>query len=162
MLESVSAELTRVVHEAAPELRRIDDAIAGAKLKPDVWSLKEILGHLVDSATNNHHRFVRAQLATELSFPGYEQNGWVRSQDYQGKPWSELVELWILYNYHLAHVIRRIPDTAANVPCRIGANEAVGLLALIEDYLAHVRHHLEQIRQRSSVATSRDPRSASE
>jgi tRNA-binding protein len=151
MLDSVSAELTRVVDRAAHELRRIDDAVAGAKLKPDVWSVKEILGHLIDSAVNNHHRFVRAQLATELSFPGYEQNAWVLSQDFQGRPWSDLVDLWILYNHHLAHVIRRIPDAAANVPCRIGTAEAVALSALIEDYLAHVRHHLEQIEQRRIV-----------
>jgi len=162
MLESLSTELTRVVDEAARELRRIDDAVAGAKLEPDVWSVKEILGHLIDSTANNHHRFVRAQLATELSFPGYEQNAWVLSQDYQGRPWSRLVDLWILYNDHLAHVIHRIPDAAANVACRIGTDEAVALSSLVEAYLAHVQHHLDQIQQRTIVVTSRDARSESQ
>src|SRR5690349_9115925 len=105
MLESLANELTRVVDEAAPQLRTIDDDAAGLKPKPDAWSAKQILGHLIDSATNNHHRFVRAQLSSELSFPGYEQDGWVRSQDYQARPWIHLVDFWILYNYHLAHVI---------------------------------------------------------
>lgn len=148
MVDSVSTELTRIVDQSARELRAIDDVVAGAKPNGDVWSVKEILGHLIDSAANNHQRFVRAQFATELSFPGYEQNAWVRSQDYQNEPWLQLVDLWVVYNHHLAHVIGRIPDAAGNVPCRIGSNEPLVLSALVRDYVAHVRHHLEQIRRR--------------
>ncbi len=148
MLASLADDLTRVVDRAASELRTIDDEHAGLKKKPDVWSVKEILGHLIDSASNNHQRFVRAQLASEFTFPDYEQNRWVASQDYQTRPWSELVDLWLLYNHHLAHVIGRIPKAAANVPCRLGTNEPITLTALVQHYLDHVRHHLEQIQQR--------------
>jgi hypothetical protein len=148
MVESVAAELTRVVDRTAPELRLIGDDAARAKPQRDVWSVKEILGHLIDSAVNNHHRFVRAQLSRELSFPGYEQNAWVAAQDYQSRPWLQLVEFWVLYNHHLAHVIARMPDTAANVPCRIGTDEPVVLQALVQHYVAHLRHHLEQIQER--------------
>ena len=148
MLESLASELTRVVEDAAQRLRAIEDAAAGLKPNPDVWSVKEILGHLIDSAANNHQRFVRAQLANDLAFPGYEQNGWVRSQDYQGRSWHRLIDFWVLYNEHLAHVIRRIPESASNVPCRIGTNEPMTLSALAKDYLAHLCHHLEQIQQR--------------
>ena len=152
MIESLANELIRVVDHAAQQLRAIDDEAAALKPKADVWSVKQILGHLIDSAANNHQRFVRAQLSSELSFPGYEQDGWVRSQDYQARVWLHLVDFWVLYNYHLAHVIRRIPDDAAAVPCRIGTNDAMTLRALAEDYVAHLRHHLEQIRQRQSLA----------
>ena len=148
MLESVAAAVTRVVDRTAAELRMIDDEAARAKPHREVWSVKEILGHLIDSAANNHQRFVRAQLSRELSFPGYEQNAWVTAHDYQSRPWLQLVELWVLYNHHLAHVIARMPDTAANVPCRIGTDEPVVLQALVEDYAAHLRHHLEQIQER--------------
>ncbi len=151
MLESLAGELTRVVDLAAPDLRSIDDARAGSKLKPEVWSVKEILGHLIDSASNNHQRFVRAQLTTELAFPGYEQDGWVASQDYQTRSWRELVDLWVAYNHHLAHVIRRVPDTATAVPCRIGTNDTITLGSLAQDYLGHVRHHLRQIQDRRSA-----------
>src|SRR3954469_2886833 len=156
MLESVAAELTRVVDGSAPELRRIDEAVAATKPAPDVWSIKEIVGHLIDSAANNHQRFVRAQLSSELSFPGYEQNGWVRSQAYQARPWLHVVDFWVLYNHHLAHVMSRIPDAAASVPCRIGNDDAITFRALAEDYVAHLRHHLDQIRQRRTAVTSSD------
>ena len=72
----------------------------------------------------------------------------MRSQDYQARPWLHLIDFWVAYNHHLAHVIRQIPESAAPVPCRIGTDEAVTLGFLVEDYLAHLRHHLEQIRER--------------
>jgi DinB superfamily len=148
MLASLADELTRVTDAAASDLRAIDDARAGSKPKADVWSVKEILGHLIDSASNNHQRFVRAQLTSELTFPDYEQNGWVASQDYQSRRWRELLDLWVAYNHHLAHVIHRIPEAAASVPCRLGTNEPITLTALAQHYLGHVRHHLAQIQQR--------------
>jgi DinB family protein len=151
MFRSVATNLIDAVDEAARDLRAIDDEVAGAKLNADVWSVKEILGHLVDSAANNHQRFVRAQGTAELSFPGYEQDAWVRAQDYQNTAWPQLVDLWVLYNYHLAHVIGGIPAHAADVPIRIGGDDAIALSSLAEDYVAHLRHHLRQIRQRQMV-----------
>jgi len=145
-MQSIADELIRVVDVAAIELKAISDSDAASKPVPTAWSVKEILGHLLDSAANNHQRFVRAQQVGELSFPAYQQNVWVESQDYQGRPWLHLVDLWVLYNHHLAHVIRRIPASAAQVICRIGSNEPVTLGFLVEDYVVHLRHHLEQIR----------------
>ena len=115
---------------------------------PDVWSVKEIVGHLIDSAANNHQRFVRAQHVPRFEFPGYEQNLWMRSQDYQSCSWRELVDFWVLYNRHLAHVVRRVPAAALDIPCRIGEDESVTLGFLIEDYVRHLRHPLSQIAER--------------
>ncbi|HEY5617649.1 MAG TPA: DinB family protein [Vicinamibacterales bacterium] len=150
-MQSIADELTRVVNEAAAELRTLGAVAAAAKPRSDSWSIKEIVGHLIDSAANNHQRFVRAQGTGQLSFPGYVQDAWVRSQDHQSRPWLGLVEFWVSYNHHLAHTIRRIPESALNVPCRIGANEPVTLRFLVEDYLVHVRHHLKQIEDRRAV-----------
>ena len=38
---------------------------------PDSWSPRQELGHLIDSAANNHIRFVRAATEPEFSGPGY-------------------------------------------------------------------------------------------
>jgi len=80
--------------------------------------------------------------------PATSGNGWVASQDYQSRRWRELLDLWVAYNHHLAHVIQRIPEAAASVPCRLGTNEPITLTALAQHYLGHVRHHLAQIQQR--------------
>src|SRR5580765_5696472 len=120
-----AGELLSVVEAAAEALRRIGDPEAALKSAPGTWSKKEILGHLVDSAVNNHHRFVRAQQVEELTFPHYEQEHWVNSQGYGERPWPELVDLWRLYNRHLAHVIGLIPEKRLAVICVIGADEPV-------------------------------------
>jgi hypothetical protein len=120
------------------------------------WSAKEIIGHLIDSAANNHRRFVLAQLKDDLVFEGYAQDDWVRVQGYSDEPWSQLVELWHAYNLHLAHVMSRAPEEslrrerAAHSLDRIawqtvGASQPGTLEYLMRDYFGHLKHHLAQI-----------------
>lgn len=148
MVQSVADELVQVVDRSAIELRKIGETVAAKKRAPDVWSIKEILGHLIDSAANNHQRFVRAQLAGDVSLPGYEQDAWVSAQDHQGRPWLDAVEMWLQYNRHLAHIIRRIPERALSVPVTIDGHDPETLSFLVNDYLRHLKHHLEQIKER--------------
>jgi len=120
------------------------------------WSRKEIIGHLIDSASNNHQRFVRAQFTDDLIFAGYEQEGWVRVQDYQGEDWSELVQLWKLYNQHLLHLMMRIPEeTRLRLRYKhnlhqiasesLSENDPVTLDWFMSDYVDHMKKHLKQI-----------------
>lgn len=145
MVGGSAERLQQTVTSAVHRLRALSDAQAALKTAPTRWSKKEILGHLIDSASNNHQRFVRAQLYGDLRFPGYEQEGWVRCQDYVAADWQVLVDLWQSYNQHLAHVVARIPAERLATPCRISDGEAVTLEWLVEDYLRHMDHHLAQL-----------------
>jgi hypothetical protein len=127
MAPDVAGELLGVVEAASESLSRIGEPEASLRGGPGQWSKKELLGHLVDSAVNNHHRFVRAQQVEELTFPAYDQEHWVSSQGYKERPWPELVDLWRLYNRHLAYVIGLIPEERLAVMCVIGADEPVSL-----------------------------------
>jgi hypothetical protein len=138
-------EILSLVQTEGRRLGAIDAAEADFRRAPGKWSRTEVLGHLVDSAVNNHQRFVRAQLAESLEFPGYAQADWVRCQDYASADWPALVELWTCINRHLAHVVRRIPEAKLAVPCRIGDGAARPLEEVVVDYLRHVRHHLAQL-----------------
>ena len=151
MVHQLAEDLIRTVDKAAAHLRALGEEAAAARTRPGAWSIKEIVGHLVDSAANNHQRFVRAQQASELAFPGYEQDAWVRVQDYQRLPWLELIEFWTLYNHHLAHVVGRIQPAALDARCRIGTNDPVTLRDLIEDYVVHLRHHVDEIEERRAA-----------
>lgn len=153
MLHRIADDLMDVVEKTTPLLRAIDPAIASVKPSPTKWSIKEILGHLVDSASNNHQRFVRGQVVDELSSPGYEQEHWVSSQGYNEHSWGELIDFWRLYNRHLAQVIRRIPEEKATMTCRIGSYQPVTFGYLIEDYVVHLKHHVGQIIGSSVVET---------
>ncbi len=112
---------------------------------PGRWSKKEILGHLIDSASNNHQRFVRALSDGRLEFPPYAQNEWVESQDYADESWRLLVDLWSAFNLHLAHIIAGIPPEKMDTQCKVGDKEPVRLEDLIADYVKHMEHHLKQI-----------------
>lgn len=151
----VAAELLRVVDDYAPRLRAIDDE-ASHHHDGDHWSPRQTLGHLIDSAANNHVRFVRGQIEEDLVFPGYAQEEWVELEGYDDAPWSELVELWQAYNRHLARVIARIDTLEWSRPRarhnfdRIGfapieASRLGSLAWLVVDYLTHLRHHLDHI-----------------
>ncbi len=144
-MQDIASELGQLTEEAAARLRQMDEAAAAQRRGPGTWSRKEILGHLLDSALNNHQRFVRAQLLTELAFPGYEQERWVAVQGYGDRAWERLVALWAEANLHIAHVLSRIPDDRLTTPCRIGDGAPVTLEFVARDYVRHLRHHLEQI-----------------
>ena len=149
MPENVAKELMTVVQAALPRLTALSEAMVTHRPAPDRWTIKEVLGHLIDSAANNHQRFVRAQFVSELVFPKYEQNEWVQSQNYNAIEWPELIEFWRRYNLHLAHIIRNIAPEVLGVHCRIGDYEPVSLKFLTEDYVVHLKHHLAKIEERS-------------
>jgi len=111
------------------------------------WARKEILGHLIDSAFNNHQRFVRAQLGSAYVGPGYEQRAWVALHGYRERPWRELVEIWVAANRHLAAVIERVPAAKLATPCTVGDDPPATLGFVMKDYLAHMKHHLGQIEE---------------
>jgi len=142
---TVADVLLDTVQAALPTMRSTSEADAMLPRAPGKWSRKQIVGHLVDSAANNHQRFVRAQEHQELVFPGYAQNHWVNAQRYGERSWSELVTLWENYNRHLAHVIAAIPEDRRSTRCVIGNDEAVTLGFLVHDYVRHLGHHLGQL-----------------
>src|SRR5262245_3209745 len=108
-MSDTAERLRKAVERAVPMLNELSDDEASARVAAGSWSPKEIIGHLVDSASNNHQRFVRAQLSDDLLFLGYEQEGWVAVQRYQDRPWDSLVRLWSEYNLHLARIIADVP-----------------------------------------------------
>lgn len=142
---SEGERLSAIVDTAEPVFRNIRESESERPVLPGGWSHKQLLGHLVDSASNNHQRFVRASLDGPLAFPGYQQDRWSAVQKTHEEGWANLVALWASYNRHLAHVISHLPDERLDVPCRVGANDPVSLRFLVEDYLRHLLHHLRQI-----------------
>ncbi|MES2393092.1 MAG: DinB family protein [Acidobacteriota bacterium] len=144
-MKALSQKLLQIVDSATEVLVLVDEPRALEPIHAGGWTRKQLLGHLIDSASNNHQRFVRASLQDALNFPGYDQNGNVRAQQFQQAAWEHLVSLFTSYNRFLAHVIAHLPETKLNTLCRIGADNPVTLEALATDYVAHLSHHLGQL-----------------
>lgn len=144
-MKELSEKLMAAIEAAEPQLRQIADAESAKPILSGGWSRRQVLGHLIDSASNNHQRFVRAALQPSLEFPAYDQDGNVRVQAPQEADWLLLVSLWASYNRYLAHIIARLPTSKLDTACRIGSGEPVTLRFIATDYLTHMLHHLDQI-----------------
>lgn len=144
-MSQAADRLARILAATPQRLADISEADASATPSPGHWSKKQVLGHLIDSAANNHQRFVRAQLAATYEGPSYEQEKWVAAQAYGTESWPDLVNLWLLYNRHLLHIVRTMPQGPLNVPCAIGDSAPVPLSEVISSYVDHMEHHLAQI-----------------
>lgn len=149
-------DFKETIEAASTQLLQIPPAESRVPRAAGKWSPKEIIGHLIDSASNNHQRFVRAQFSDDLLFSGYEQEGWVRVQNYQGKDWGELVQLWKLYNQHILHLMSLTPEETRTklrykhnlhqiASDTLSENEPVTLDWFMRDYVDHLKKHLAQI-----------------
>ena len=152
-----SARRLRAALDAAePRLRAISDTDSALPLAPGKWSPRQIIGHLIDSAGNNHQRFVRAALQDDMVFPPYAQEEWVQLQRYQEGSWSDLLTLWLAFNRHLVQVMAAIPRdvrervrTTHNLDqiatyAPPSANDAT-LEYFMLDYVDHLERHMRQI-----------------
>ena len=146
-METVAEELVRDVDAFHAKHRALPDDTASINLAADKWSLKEIIGHLVDSAANNHQRFVHLMLEEELRFPEYFAEPWIGAQNFNGVGWETLITLWRNYNLLLANIMRSIKPEALKHEWVL-ENKRISLEHLVVDYLRHLRDHLAHFEKR--------------
>src|SRR5918997_1548657 len=155
-MREVLEDFRRTIETNAARLGALGEADARTSRGTDAWTPKEIVGHLIDSAANNHARFVRAQFKDDLVFDGYEQEQWVSAQHYNEESWPLLVELWKNYNLHLLHVMASAPEEKLKQPRTrhtldkiawqmVDASQPATLEYLMTDYIGHLKSHLRQI-----------------
>ena len=136
----------KAITAARQDVERVTEVQAGERVTPSGWTRKQVLGHLIDSCLNNHQRFVRAAIDGEYTGPDYLQAEWVGIHGYERMTWPRLVNYWILHNELLLEVVRNIPEDRYGAICHIDGDAPVTLEFLINDYLNHLAHHMNQIR----------------
>ena len=115
------------------------------KPAPDAWSAKEELGHLLDSAANNHQRIVRMQLEEHPAMPGYDGDAWVALHQYQRREWQSLIERWVALNRQLLAAAEAVQDSDWSRTCTIAGSEPLTLQFVFDDYIHHMLEHLRHM-----------------
>ncbi len=126
------------------KLESIGEPAFSEKRSPAKWSKKEIIGHLIDSATNNHHRIIRAQIE-HIPTITYDQNKWNELNGYQHQNGQQIIALWTAYNQHILQLIKSLSIEQLSLKVNTGDELSVTLEYLIDDYVIHMEHHLRQV-----------------
>jgi hypothetical protein len=146
----INEELLQLVDEWEPKLLELSEKIISNKRNSQNRTIKQILGHMVDSATNNTHRIVHLQYQeSPLIYPDYANFGnndrWIAIQNYQAENWKELVQLWKYLNIHIVHVIKNVRNDKLDNVWTTALNQNISLKELITAYLKHFKLHLNEI-----------------
>jgi hypothetical protein len=107
--------------------------IADVKLSEEKWTLKEMVAHLIDSASNNHQRFIRSQLESKINFPLYEAEEWKNVTKISDYSFISLIILWREYNYYLLHIVKNSKEDTLDNIWEINEKKLT-LRFIIEDY----------------------------
>ena len=144
MIKNSISKLEFICETIPDKLLKLEETLFNKITIPEKWSKKEILGHLIDSATNNHHRFIKGQYEI-LPRISYDQKKWNELNFYQKVEKNQLIEFWTLYNKHLLIIFKNIKSENLKNEINTGGNEDHTIEFIINDYIEHLEHHLHQI-----------------
>jgi hypothetical protein len=148
--ESISEGILILVKAWEPRLSGLPQDVISRRKNSQDRTIKQILGHLIDSASNNTHRIVHLQYQPgPLIFPNYATHGnndrWIAIQDYQHEDWFNMIGLWKYSNLHLVHIIGNIDPTKLDRQWDSGEGKLISLREMVMSYQGHLELHLGEI-----------------
>jgi hypothetical protein len=148
--EPITQEILALINEWEPILSKLKNEVIAERRNNQNRTIKQIIGHLIDSASNNTHRIVHLQYQpSPLIYPDYANLGnndrWIAIQNYQMEKWDDLIKLWKYSNIHIVHVIQNVNIDKVDNEWITALNKNVSLKAMIIDYLRHLKLHLSEI-----------------
>ncbi len=146
----VQNEIGGLVREWEMRLLGIEEDVLASRKNAQHRTIKQILGHLIDSASNNLHRTIHLQYQqAPCRFPDYANLGvndrWIAIQNYQAQAWPLLIQLWTCSNLHLLHVIGCVDEAAISNIWISALGQEITLFEMIVDYPRHLKLHLDEI-----------------
>jgi hypothetical protein len=143
-MKETAEKLRDVIKNTLPLLKNMNESRASARPKPEKWSPKEVIGHLIDSANNNQMKFVKSIESNSIDVAGYHQNKWVDIQKYVNYDWYQLIDFWALFNKHIAHIMENVSEEALSNQIKVEGLGPFTLEFIMKDYVEHLKNHLSQ------------------
>lgn len=150
-MENTAKELDNIIESFRNDYLNLNESLTGIRISDDKWTLREIIGHLIDSASNNHQRFVRLKLSTELEFPDYENGEWLQIQNHNDMKFSDLLLLFYYYNKLMVNIILNIDEKSLNNRWNVSWDENSSFITLEKlavHYVEHIKIHVSHFKER--------------
>ncbi len=146
---NITTGIKKVIETWESELINLPINTITQKRNKQNRTIKQILGHLIDSASNNHQRMIRLQYNPILIFPDYRQDNdlWIALQDFQNEDWNNMIQLWKYFNLHMIQVINSVDQSKLDNYWHDIEGTKVTLQEMIEGYLWHIDLHLNEIQE---------------
>ncbi len=149
---AITSEIVSLINEWEPILFSLPDDIITQRRNSQNRTIKQILGHLIDSASNNTHRVVHLQYQSiPLVFPNYATCGnndrWIAIQDYQNEDWKNMIQLWKYSLLHFCHVLKNVKDDKLDNEWIAGPEQKITLKSMTHDFPRHLKLHLSEINE---------------
>jgi hypothetical protein len=147
--QHITDSIYKIIETKEPLYLSLSEDTIASKYNKQNRTVKQILGHLIDSAANNHQRMVRLQYNEQLTFPDYRQDNdlWIKIQDYNNADWRNLIQLWKFYNLHIIQIIKAVDQTQLDNYWTDFEGTKVTLKDMIEGYLDHLYLHVNEIHE---------------
>ena len=151
-ISEINNEILALIKDWEPRLTSLTNEKITLHRNSQNRIVKQILGHLIDSTSNNIHRIVHLQYQqSPLTFPNYATFGnndrWITIQNYQHEEWNNMIQLWKYSLIHFCHVINNIDDSKLDNEWIAGPDKRITLNTMIVDFPRHLKLHLEEINE---------------
>ena len=145
----ITTGIARIIATWENKLMNLQTEVISNRFNVQNRSIKQLLGHLIDSSSNNHQRMIRLQYNSELVFPDYRQDNdrWIAIQNYQDANWPNLVQLWKFFNLHMIQVIQSTDNSRLQNQWKDFEGTSVTLDQMIVGYLDHLNLHMNEIQE---------------
>ncbi|MCE4565751.1 DinB family protein [Maribellus sp. CM-23] len=152
MFDRIANELNTLLVEWENKLILLSEEQVSVPRNGQGRNIRQIVGHMVDSASNNTHRIVHLQYnEIPLIFPNYATHGnndrWISIQNYENENWENLVNLWKYLHLHIIHVIQQINPEKLQNEWVADKDQKVSLRDMVDDFPRHFRLHLSEIEE---------------
>jgi hypothetical protein len=148
--EPMTEGVLNLMNEWESKLLNLDKELITTRRNSQNRTIKQIVGHMIDSASNNTHRIVHMHYQpSPLKFPNYATNGnndrWIAIQNYQDENWADMINLWKYSNLHILHVVKNVDSSKLENQWHCSEERLISLKEGIIDYLRHFKLHLDEI-----------------